>query len=69
MPLDWACLATSKAPPSIAVLCTTLQPRSMMLPAKALAPPPPIPALRQSRFSNFCNVHLRAWAMSHDRSG
>lgn len=49
MPLDWACFATSKAPPSVAELRSTLQLRTRMLPASALAPPPPMPALPGER--------------------
>lgn len=43
--LEPACLATSKAPPSVAALRST-ETRSMtIVPASALAPPPPSPAL------------------------
>jgi hypothetical protein len=44
--LEPSCLATSKAPPSAAELRTTLTFRMTIVPARALAPPPPSPALQ-----------------------
>ena len=43
---DPACSATSNAPPSLPLLSLTTTPSSTKVPASALAPPPPRPALR-----------------------